>query len=193
MVGAGVKRGPPPSPERLSSERYLQVGKAVGNARFAALQALYEMISSQGNKVFAREHEQDADLQMMPPYVWESTKGLREASEAHAQLPGGNWYFDIHLGIDDATPNRRADGLGPSHGAFSDWFAAKMKASPDRREIKISEDGGELLDKATELGVTFEKFKELKQLAFTLVPSEVAKVWQKPGPQPVPRRSPRGD
>ncbi|OYW59631.1 MAG: hypothetical protein B7Z40_21310 [Bosea sp. 12-68-7] len=150
------------------------------------------MISRQNIKVFARKHEQDADLQMMPPYVWEATKGLREASEAYAQLPSGKWYFDIHLGVDDATPTRRPDGLGPSHGQFLDWFVEQMKASPNTKTIKISEDGGQLLDKANELGVTFEKFKELKRLAFTLVPREVAEVWQKPGLRAIPRKSPQG-
>jgi hypothetical protein len=98
IVDGGGMRSPPPPPEHETLPLYRMIERCVSKARAMALELLHSELIFEGRfRVFARKHEPDADLQMVPGSVWEATGGGRDPRASTARLTTGKAYFDVHF------------------------------------------------------------------------------------------------
>lgn len=116
--GAGMQ-SPPPPPDHADLPVYRAIERCATKARTIALEFLYcELIFDGRFRVYARKHEPDADLQLMPGSVWEATRGGREPRVSTAQLKTGKAYYDVHF--------ERVAASGSSAGTPSSMAASEM-------------------------------------------------------------------
>lgn len=95
--GMGLRSAPPP-PDSPHLPLFRAIEGCVSKARRLALELLYcELIFEGRFRVYARKHEPDADLQLMPDSVWAATHGAREPRVCTAHLTTGKAYFDVHF------------------------------------------------------------------------------------------------
>ena len=112
--GAGML-SPPPPPDHADLPLYRVIERCVTKAKAMALEFLYcDMLFDGRFRVYARKHEPDADLQLMPGSVWEATRGGREPRLSTARLKTGKAYYDVHF-------ERAAATLSSAAAALSKW------------------------------------------------------------------------
>ena len=155
--GSGIK-SPPPVPGHAFENLYKRIADCVWRAQLCAREALYTMISNNRFNVYARKYEHDADLQLMPQYVWEMTSRNREFLAASAALPstsGARHYYDIHLELIEI------EALSPDWDADLNEVDVEQVQRPTLEISGLVEGLVEAMEKAAPRKLTREEAKAL--------------------------------